>query len=130
MIGFALFLALLVGAGWAVVRGSRDEGDIGWARWTLGAILAGIMVHSLLYAALFEDPFVWVAAGAAVALAAIAPARRAEPAPEPAGAPRRRSRRDRRPPRALPQQHVAGPGGPRLRRLRRRDVRRAARTAG
>ena len=75
VVGFALFLALLVGGGWAVVRGSRDQGDIGWARWTLGAILAGIMVHSLLYAAFFEDPVVWVAAGAAVALALTAAAR-------------------------------------------------------
>ncbi len=69
VIGFALFLALIGGAGWAVVRGSRDQGQTGWARWTLGAILVGILVHSLLYAALFEDPFVWVATGAAVALA-------------------------------------------------------------
>ena len=75
VIGFALFLALLVGGGWAVVRGSRDQGDLGWARWTLGAILAGIMVHSLLYAAFFEDPFVWAATGAAVALALTAAAR-------------------------------------------------------
>ncbi len=86
VIGFALFLALLVGGGWAVVRGSRDEGDIGWARWTLGAILAGIMVHSLLYAAFFEDPVVWVAAGAAVALALTAAARPPEAVPEPGGA--------------------------------------------
>ena len=70
VVGFALFLALLGGAGWAVVRGSRDQGQTcGWARWTLGAICVGILVHSLLYAAFFEDPFVWVAAGAAVALA-------------------------------------------------------------
>src|SRR5690606_12799975 len=66
VVGFALFLALIVGAGWATVRGSRDQGDDGWARWTLGAMLAGILVHSLLYAALFEDPFTWVIAGAAV----------------------------------------------------------------
>lgn len=82
VIGFALFLALLAGGGWAVVRGSRGQGDIGWARWTLGAILAGIMVHSLLYAAFFEDPVVWVAAGAAVALALTAAARPPEVAPE------------------------------------------------
>lgn len=70
VIGFALFLAVLVGGGYAAVRGSRDEGEGGWARWTLAAMLAGIVVHSLLYAAFFEDPFVWVAAAAAVALAA------------------------------------------------------------
>ena len=69
VVGFALFLALLVGAGYATVRGSREEGESGWARWTLAAILAGVVVHSLLYAALFEDPFAWVAAAAALALA-------------------------------------------------------------
>ena len=67
------FLALIAGAGWAVVRGSRDQGDIGWARWTMAAILAGIAIHSLLYAALFEDPFLWVGLGGAVALAALGP---------------------------------------------------------
>ena len=73
VVGFALFLALIAGAGWAVVRGSRDQGDIGWARWTMAAILAGIAIHSLLYAALFEDPFLWVGLGGAVALAALGP---------------------------------------------------------
>jgi O-antigen ligase len=68
VVGFALFLALLAGAGWAAVRGSRGQGPDGWARWTLGAMLAGIVVHSLLYAALFEDPFAWVAVAAATAI--------------------------------------------------------------
>jgi O-antigen ligase len=81
IVGVALFLALIVGAGWAAVRGSREEGDVGWARWTLGAMLAGILVHSLLYAALFEDPFTWVIAGAAVALAGTQPAAVAAPRP-------------------------------------------------
>ena len=70
--GFALFLALIGGAGWAAARGSRGQGDLGWARWTLATILAGILVHSLLYAALFEDPFLWVAAAGAVAIARLA----------------------------------------------------------
>jgi O-antigen ligase len=78
VVGFALFLALLGGAGWAMVRGSRDQGEDGWARWTMGAIAAGIVVHSLLYSALFEDPFTWVLAGGAAALGA----RRADPVPE------------------------------------------------
>ena len=78
VVGFALFLALIGGAGWAVVRGSRTQGDLGWARWTMAAILAGVVVHSLLYAALFEDPYLWVGIGGAVALAA----RRPEPAEE------------------------------------------------
>ena len=89
VIGFALFCWLLVGAGWAAVRGSRDQGGTaGWARWTAGAILLGIVIHSLLYAALFEDPFVWVLAAAAVSLAALAPpAARGDDAPQPAPAP-------------------------------------------
>ena len=70
VIGFALFLILVVGAGWAAVRGSSEQGDIGWGRWALGAMLAGLLVHSLLYAALFEDPFTWIIAAAAVSLAA------------------------------------------------------------
>lgn len=79
VVGFALFLALIGGAGWAVARGSKEQGDVGWARWTLAAIIAGITLHSLLYAALFEDPFLWIAAAAAVALARVAVP---EPVPE------------------------------------------------
>jgi len=81
VIGMALFLLLIGGAGWAMVRGSREEGDAGWARWALAAMLAGILVHSLLYAALFEDPFTWVIAGAAIALAGTRPAVVPEPSP-------------------------------------------------
>lgn len=93
VVGFVLFCWLLVGAGWAMVRGSRGQGgDAGWARFTAGAIALGIVVHSLFYAALFEDPFVWVLAAGAVALAAVAPAARVEPGadeedPAPAGEP-------------------------------------------
>jgi O-antigen ligase len=76
VVGFALFVWLIVGAGWAAVRGSHAQGGTaGWARWTAGALLAGIVVHSLLYAALFEDPFVWALAAGAVALAAVPPGR-------------------------------------------------------
>ncbi len=42
-------------------------------------VIAGIALHSLLYAALFEDPFLWVAAAAAVAIARLAAP---EPVPE------------------------------------------------
>ena len=88
VVGFALFLALIGGAGWAVARGSRRQGEPGWARWTLAAIIAGIGLHSLLYAALFEDPFLWIAAGAGVALARLAaPAPVPEPVAVPEGAP-------------------------------------------
>lgn len=94
LIGFALFCWLLGGAGWAAVRGSREQGGgAGWARWCAGAILLGIVAHSLLYAALFEDPFVWVLAAGAVALAASTPARpggddRPDPDAEPEAGPR------------------------------------------
>ncbi len=81
IVGSALFLALIAGAGWAVVRGSREEGEVGWARWALGAMLAGILIHSLLYAALFEDPFTWVIAGAGVALAGTRPVTVTAPQP-------------------------------------------------
>ena len=80
---FALADERVLNVGWAVVRGSKAQGDAGWARWTIGAILAGIAVHSLLYAALFEDPFLWVGLGAAVALAALAAPLPAAPAQEP-----------------------------------------------
>lgn len=83
VVGFALFLALIGGAGWAVVRGSRTQGDLGWARWTMAAILAGIVVHSLLYAALFEDPYLWVGVGGAVALATVRPETSEEEEEEP-----------------------------------------------
>lgn len=82
IVGFALFLALLGGAGWAMVRGSREQGHDGWARWTMGAIAAGIVVHSLLYSALFEDPFTWVLAGGAAALGATRARPVAEARPE------------------------------------------------
>ncbi len=81
VVGFALFVILICSTGWAAVRGSSREGDIGWARWTLGAMLAGLLVHSLLYAALFEDPFTWVIAAAAVSLAGARPAPVATPQP-------------------------------------------------
>ncbi|MGD9696730.1 MAG: O-antigen ligase family protein [Thermoleophilia bacterium] len=85
VVGGALLVALLLGAGWAMVRGSSRQGMYGWARWTMAAAALGIVVHSLLYAALFEDPFTWVLAAAAVAVAAAAP--RPDPAEdEPAGA--------------------------------------------
>jgi O-Antigen ligase len=80
--GAALFLVLIAGTGWATARGSRAQGEAGWARWALSAQLCGILVHSLLYAALFEDPFTWVIAAGAVALAGWRPADVPAPRPE------------------------------------------------
>ncbi len=71
IIGFALFLVLLSVGTTVLWRGSRrtsDEG--GWAQWTIMAILVAIVVHSLLYSALFEDPYVWTLAAIGVALGA------------------------------------------------------------
>ena len=74
MIGFALLVALL-GVTTAVLwRGSRrNHGERGWTQWTILAILVGIFVHSLLYSALFEDPYVWTLAAIGVAIGAAQP---------------------------------------------------------
>jgi O-antigen ligase len=82
-LGFGLFLVLLVSTTLVVARASRAAGADGWAAWVILAMLTGILVHSLLYSALFEDPYTWVLVGAAVGLGS---ARRAEaeaPAPRP-----------------------------------------------
>lgn len=68
LVGFALLCLLAVTAAVRLGRGSRGAGAPGWARWTALATLAGITVHSLFYAGLFEDPYTWVLAGVAAAL--------------------------------------------------------------
>ena len=80
VVGFALFLLLGVGAGIGLVRaaGPAPPGRAGgagtgpevdaWGSWTAFAILASIAVHSLLYSALFEDPYTWVVTAAGLAL--------------------------------------------------------------
>ena len=63
-VGFALFLVLL---GWTAVtigRAARAPGPEGLAEWVMLALLAAIFVHSLLYSALFEDPYTWVVTAA------------------------------------------------------------------
>mgnify|MGYP001824700484 CR=1 FL=1 len=89
IVGFALFLVLGVATALAIARGSRVGGPDGWAQWTLLAMLAAIAVHSVLYAAFFEDPFTWVVAGAALAIGAAhrAPVGAAEPEDGPRTAP-------------------------------------------
>lgn len=87
VVGFALFLALCA-AGVVALRRSAGSGPLSWglarsetpdarrwAAWTALAMLAGIFVHSLLYAALIEDPYTWVIAAAGVALGGTALAR-------------------------------------------------------
>ncbi len=71
VIGFALFLVLLGMVTAVLWRGSRQaSGGAGLAQWTILAILAGIVVHSLLYSALFEDPVVWALTAIGVAIGA------------------------------------------------------------
>jgi putative inorganic carbon (hco3(-)) transporter len=71
LIGFALFLALVVATGRTIRQGSRRvTANDGWAAWVMLAIVAGIFVHATLYAALFEDPFTWVLTAGALALCA------------------------------------------------------------
>lgn len=73
-IGFALLLALLGVATTVLWRGSRRRaGAAGLAQWTILAILLGIFVHSLLYSAFFEDPYVWALAAIGVAIGATQP---------------------------------------------------------
>ncbi len=81
-VGFALFLLLIVATWLRIAGDSRVPGPAGWASWVILAMLTSIFVHSLLYAALFEDPYTWVLVGAAVGLASTR--REAEaPAPTP-----------------------------------------------
>ncbi len=71
VIGFALFLGLLATGTVVLWRGSRrTPGEDGAVQWTIMAILIGIVVHSLLYSALFEDPYVWTLAAIGVAVGA------------------------------------------------------------
>jgi O-antigen ligase len=83
VVGFALFLWLLVATAWRIGRISLEPDPTGWAAWTILAMLAAILIHSLLYAALFEDPYTWVLAGAAIGLGALRPSEAPERAPRP-----------------------------------------------
>ena len=69
VVGAALFVWLCI-ATWVVIwRGSRrTRGDPSWAQWSLLAVITGIFVHSQLYADLFEDPMLWTAMAAALAI--------------------------------------------------------------
>jgi O-antigen ligase len=89
--GFGLFVAMCFAGLIAMVRGAgpgkaareldaAGTPDIpGWVAWTALAMLAGIMIHSLLYAALIEDPYTWVIAGMGVAVARRATVREKAP---------------------------------------------------
>jgi O-antigen ligase len=82
-VGFALFLVLLGWTAVTIARAARAPGSQGLAEWVMLALLASIFVHSLLYSALFEDPYTWAVAGAAIALAGRRRAEAPRPAPHP-----------------------------------------------
>jgi O-antigen ligase len=65
-IGLAVYLALLVAALLRLLRGARASPT----RAAIAACFAGLVVHTLLYAAFLEDPLTWalLAAGSAFAL--------------------------------------------------------------
>ena len=67
-IGLGLFVLMGLGAAVALARVSRSPGDDGLIAWTTLAVLIGIFFHSLLYSALFEDPYTWMLLGLAAAL--------------------------------------------------------------
>ena len=68
-IGAALLAWLAVATAVVVRRRARGAGGIpGWVAWSMLATLAGILVHTLLYSALFEDPYNWVLLAGAVAV--------------------------------------------------------------
>jgi len=69
VIGAVLFVWLCVAVWWVIARFSRAlTGADGWIEWSLLAVITGIFVHSQLYADLFEDPMLWTALGAAIAI--------------------------------------------------------------
>ena len=65
VIGFGLFLWLLVGVGLAAF-GRPGDGFIKRARLAFGLALLAILVHSFFYSALFEDPSFWALLGLVV----------------------------------------------------------------
>lgn len=67
-VGFALFVALFGTLGVVLWRSSRMGEPEGWAQWTVLAMITGIVVHSLLYSALLEDPYLWSLAAVGVAI--------------------------------------------------------------
>jgi outer membrane protein assembly factor BamB len=76
VVGFALYLLLLVAAAWSVLLATRSMRVLGLG---LAAVLVVLFVHSLLYAGFFEDPLTWGALGLAAAVPVAVPKARTEP---------------------------------------------------
>ncbi|MFY9487082.1 MAG: O-antigen ligase family protein, partial [Solirubrobacterales bacterium] len=73
LIGLLALIAVLVSGFRAAYRRVGANGRPGVvARIAVAAAFTALFVHSLVYAAFFEDPLTWVMLGAAVSLAAIA----------------------------------------------------------
>jgi hypothetical protein len=80
IVGFALYVALLVAAAWGLVLLARRERTLGIG---LAAVLLALVVHSFLYAGFFEDPLTWGVFGLIAAGIAFATAnRKTKPLPE------------------------------------------------
>lgn len=78
VVGFAVYVWLLVAVGWALASVTRSQRAFGIG---LAAVGATLFVHSLLYAGFFEDPLTWGVAGVTAALLAQAVPRRVDEAP-------------------------------------------------
>ena len=79
--------ALLFGGLRRAVRAGPAEERVGRA--AMAAAYAGLVLHTLVYAAFLEDPLSWVllALGASLRLAGEARSRRGSPSPEPSAMP-------------------------------------------
>ena len=68
-------LGLLSWLAGATILALAGRGRAPWARWVALAALGAVAAHSLLYAALLEDPLTWVALAAGMALTQRPPSR-------------------------------------------------------
>ena len=66
-IGFALYAWLVVAVSWALFEVTRIDRALGIG---LAAVLLALLVHSFLYAGLFEDPLTWGTLGLTAAVLA------------------------------------------------------------
>lgn len=77
-VGFGLFCLACATGVIGMLRSARRRDATGLAIWTVLAMTVAIFVHSILYSAFFEDPYLWflvAAAGAMAAAPAFAPSR-------------------------------------------------------
>ena len=71
VVGLVLFLWVFAAASWALYLVTARDRALGIG---LAAVLLALVVHSMLYAGLFEDPLTWGVLGLAAAVLAAAPA--------------------------------------------------------